>query len=184
MSALRMIPDHTALIVVDMQQKLIPAIADSQGIVARAVQLVKGAALLEIPVIVTRQYPRGLGDTVAAVREALPADASVHDKVRFSGFVEGVRTQLTALDARSVVVCGVEAHVCVLQTCLDLIDAGYVTAVACDAVGSRRPEDLTAAQRRMDQAGVVPTTAESALFEWTVEAGGERFKRLRSVLEL
>jgi nicotinamidase-related amidase len=82
-----------------------------------------------------------------------------------------------------VVVCGVEAHVCVLQTCLDLIDAGYVTAVVTDAIGSRRPTDQDAAVQRMIQAGVVPTTVESILMEFVHEAGTPRFKAVLPIIK-
>jgi nicotinamidase-related amidase len=96
--------------------------------------------------------------------------------MKFSAFIEPVREALARQGATTVLVCGIEAHVCVQQTCLDLLDAGYTAAVAVDAIDSRRAADRQAAVQRMVQAGVLPVTAESALLEMVREAGGERFK--------
>ncbi len=107
----------------------------------------------------------------------------IFEKLKFSACIESVREALQRRSVRSIVVCGIEAHVCVLQSCLDLIDHGYVTAIALDAIGSRRAEDQQAAVMRMVQAGVVPTTAESALLELVHEAGGPSFKSILPLIK-
>ena len=105
-----------------------------------------------------------------------------HEKLKFSACIEPVREGLARHAARSVIVCGIEAHVCVLQTCLDLLEFGYVTGVASDAIGSRRAADQIAAERRMIQAGVIPTTVESAILELVHEAGSARFKAILPII--
>jgi len=168
--------NSTALLIVDLQEKLLPVIDGKDAVVAQTCRLLDGAAALGVPVLATEQYPKGLGPTVDVVSERLSTARCKPEKLKFSAYVDQVRDELARLGARQVVVAGIEAHVCVLQTCLDLLDAGYVAAVATDAIGSRRPSDRATAVERMTQAGVVPTTVESALLEWVGEAGGDRFK--------
>ena len=176
MPTARMRSDSTALLIVDLQEKLLPVIDGGDAVVAQAGRLLDGAAALNVPVLATEQYPKGLGATVDPIAQRLSAARCKPGKVKFSAFVDEVRDELASLGVRQVVVAGIEAHVCVLQTCLDLLDAGYVAAVAEDAIGSRRAADRGAAMWRMTQAGVVPTTVESLLLEWVGEAGTERFK--------
>ena len=168
--------DHTALLVVDLQEKLLPHIHDGEAVARQAVRLIDGANSLNLTVIVTEQYRKGLGDTVSRVAERLPSQHTRHEKLKFSACIDPVRHDLSICQARTVLVCGIEAHVCVLQTCLDLLDAGFLPVLAVDATGSRRPADRDPALTRMVQSGVVPTTVESALLELVHEAGGSRFK--------
>jgi nicotinamidase-related amidase len=168
--------ERTALLVVDVQEKLVPVIHAADALVPQIGRLIDGANVLGLPVLVTEQYRKGLGVTVPALAQRLQGAACCHEKLKFSAFIEPVRNELAQRQVRSVLVCGIEAHVCVLQTCLDLLDGGYITAVATDGVGSRRPADRDAALQRMIQTGVIPTTVESALFELIREAGGDRFK--------
>ena len=183
----RLIPDYTALLVVDIQEKLLPHIHNREQVVEQAGKLIDGAAALELPILVTEQYRKGLGRTVLDVRAKLDAAGRLvvcdAEKLKFSACVEAVREQMARHGVRCVVLCGIEAHVCVLQTALDLRDNGYMTAVALDAIGSRTQSDQAAAERRMIQAGVIPTTAESALFELVHEAGGERFKAVLPIVK-
>lgn len=173
--------ERTAVLVVDMQERLLPLIADHESVTAQVGKLLDGANALELAVLVTEQYPKGLGPTVPELAERMTRVSCKPEKVKFSAFVEPVRRELARLGMRSVLVAGIEAHVCVLQTCLDLVDSGYLTAVAVDAIGSRGERDREVAIQRLVQAGVVPTTVESFLMEVVREAGGERFK---SVLPL
>lgn len=181
MAVPRLDDEHTAVLVVDMQEKLLPVIADHEAVTGQVGKLLDGANALELTVLATEQYPKGLGPTVPVLAERMGRVRCKPEKVKFSSCVEPVREELARLGVRSVVVAGIEAHVCVLQTCLDLVDAGYVTAVAVDAIGSRHERDRDVAVQRMVQAGVVPTTVESFLLEVVREAGGARFK---SVLPL
>ena len=183
MAVQRLEAGRTVVLVVDMQERLLPVIKDSEQVVRQNQRLLDGAAALEMPVLVTEQYPQGLGQTVAEIAQKLPETAERHEKLKFSACIEPIREQLLRLQARCVIVAGVEAHVCVLQTCLDLVEAGYVTAVAVDAIGSRKQTDLEPAVRRMEQAGVLPVTVESALLELVREAGGQRFKAILPVVK-
>ena len=181
MSCPRMRVEQTVLLVVDMQEKLLPHMTDATGIIRQVGRLVDGANTLKVPVLVTEQYRKGLGVTVEPIASRLKSVVCCQEKLKFSACIEPVREALSRLQRRTVLVCGVEAHVCVMQTCLDLLSYGFITAVALDAIDSRRSIDCDTAVSRMIQAGVIPTTVESALLELVQEAGGERFK---TVLEL
>jgi nicotinamidase-related amidase len=172
----RLICEYTALLVVDVQEKLAAVMSDRARLERQVALLVEACGRLDVPVLATEQYPRGLGSTVAAVADKWPPGLVRAEKMKFSAFIEQVRGALARRGATTVLVCGIEAHVCVQQTCLDLLDAGYTAAVAVDAIDSRRAADRQAAVQRMVQAGVLPVTAESALLEMVREAGGERFK--------
>src|SRR5690606_2802733 len=152
----RFTPEHTALLVVDVQEKLLPHMHNAEALTGRVGLLVDGFRTLKLPVLVTEQYRQGLGVTIPAIAQKLPGDAVITEKLKFSACIEPIRQELVARDVRSVIVCGIEAHVCVLQTCLDLANQGYLTAVALDAIGSRRAFDQEAAVQRMLQAAITP----------------------------
>ena len=162
---------HCALLVVDVQEKFRPVIEDFDELAASCTRLVRVFRLLRLPVLATEQYPRGLGLTVEPLRSELVAAApsgDVPDKSAFSAFgCDAVREELNALGTRSVVVCGIEAHVCVSQTVHDLLDAAYATYVAVDAVRSRdmRRRDGRLALRRAAARGAVLSTSEALAFE-------------------
>ncbi|MBI1335898.1 MAG: isochorismatase family protein [Phycisphaera sp.] len=179
----RLNPDSCALLVVDMQEKLLPAMHEPDRVLQRVGVLVDGFRVLNKPIIVTEQYPRGLGRTVPQLRDRLPQGTLPGEKLKFSACIEPVRKQLSDKMVRSVVVCGIEAHVCVLQTCLDLANLGFVVFVAHDAVSSRKAIDRDTALRRLEQAGVVPTTAESVLLELVHEAGTDAFKSVLPIIK-
>ena len=179
----RLDPQHTVLLVVDVQQRLVSSIHDGDRIVAQTGRLIDGITALGLPILVTEQYPKGLGPIVPELAGRLRGAVCHCEKLKFSACIEPVRRELARLKTRSVLVAGIEAHVCVIQTCVDLIDAGYVTAVAVDATGSRRHGDKAAALERMAQAGVIPTTVESALFELVHEAGGDKFKAILALVK-
>jgi len=183
MAILRFNLDRTALLVVDMQEKLLPTIHDHETVLAQVGRLIDAANALEIPVLVTEQYRKGLGDTVPQLRGRLNSSACVFEKLKFSACIDPVRRELSRRRLTSIVVCGIEAHVCVMQTCLDLAEDGHVAGVAVDAIGSRRPADSSAAVARLTQAGVVPTTVESVVLELVHEAGGARFKTVLPIIK-
>jgi nicotinamidase-related amidase len=179
----RLHPQRTALLVVDVQERLLPAMDQPQTLLVQIARLIDGANVLEIPILLTEQYRKGLGPTVPQLASKLANARCVAEKLKFSAYVEPVREALSQAAITSVIVAGIEAHVCVAQTCLDLIDAGYVTALAIDAITSRRPLDKQVAIQRLTHAGVLPTTVEACLFELLHEAGGERFKALLPILK-
>lgn len=177
----RLLPHRSALMIVDMQERLVPVMHDQEKLVRRAARLVEGSNLLGIPQLVTEQYPRGLGETVEGVARHL-VPRCIEEKTRFSGFIHPVRERLLEMEVDSVVVAGIEAHICVLRTCLDLMQAGYRVYPVWDAISSRRPEDKSAARDRLTQAGAVPTTVESALFEWLGDASDGRFRQIQALI--
>ncbi|OZI26081.1 hypothetical protein CAL26_01640 [Bordetella genomosp. 9] len=171
---------HAQLLVVDMQERLLPAMARPERLAARAAALLEGARDVDVPVIVSEQHPKGLGPTTASLREVLPAQAALHAKRVFScmrepALAQAIRAQ-GAAGRRQVVVAGVETHVCVLQTALELRQEGYEVYVAADAAGSRRDEDRDFALERLRVEGVRIVTTEMVLFEWLGSADAPAFK--------
>ena len=165
-----------ALLVVDVQEKLVPAIANHARVVWNVRRLIDGAKILGLPVISTEQYPRGLGPTVGELADRL---GPVPSKLTFScGGCPELFEQLQSSGIHKILVCGMEAHVCVQQTVLDLLADGWRVYVAADAVGSRFEVDYRTALQRMDSSGVTLTTTEAALFEWCEVAGTPEFKQI------
>lgn len=173
------------VLVVDMQEKLLPLIRKRKRIVAVTQNLLDGAKLFDLPVIATQQYPKGIGATVAPVAEKLAAcDAKTIEKSTFSVWGEpAAREAILAVDRLQVLVCGIEAHVCVQQTVLDLLSRDYQVFVFADAIGSRGKVDYKSALGRMRQAGAFVTTVESALFELCSRCDSEKFKGLLDIVK-
>ena len=167
---------NTALLVIDVQEKLMPAIRDHARVVWNVRRLIEGATILGLPVAATEQYPQGLGPTVAELAARLPVRAA---KLTFScGGCPQIFRDFRSRGIYKLLICGVEAHVCVAQSVLDLLADGWRTYVAVDAVGSRFEIDYRAALGRMDSAGATLTTTEAALFEWCQAAGTAEFKAI------
>jgi len=171
---------RSALLIVDAQTRLLPAVRDAAAALSRVRLLLEAARELGVPALATEQYPRGLGPTADALADLLPADARM-EKISFSAVRE--TGFLDRLGGRpEVVVCGFEAHVCVLQTCADLLEAGRAVAVVADAVGSRDPRNAERALDRLSRAGAQVVTAEMVVFEWMRRAGTPEFKRLSRLI--
>lgn len=168
--------------VIDVQAKLIATIPDRDRVLTQCRLLVQGTELLGIPCTVTEQYPQGLGNTVPDLFSAPPA---ANSKLRFSGAEAlGWGPATTASDCRrQAVVCGIEAHVCVLQSAADLLAAGYQVFVPRDAIASFRARDAEVAVDRMRDLGVSVTTVESLLFEWCESAAAAEFKQLSQLVK-
>ena len=164
----------SALLIVDVQEKLIPAIDECSRVVWNIRRLMDGATALGISVAATEQYPRGLGRTVEEIADRL---GQIPEKLRFScAECAPLFEAWQAAGISKILLSGIEAHVCVQQTALDLLANGFSVYVAVDAIGSRYKIDCETALRRMDSAGVTLTTTESALFEWCERAGSPEFK--------
>lgn len=171
--------DRAALLVVDLQQKLLPLVADADAVQQQCIRMIQGCAALGVPVLATEQYPKGLGQTVEPVARALgEVDVELVEKVRFSACVEPIHRKLTELNRTHVIICGIETHVCVVQTASDIQQQGLVPFVVGDAVGSRRHADRDLALQRMTAGGVVPLSTEMALLEMVHEAGTPAFKAI------
>lgn len=176
-------PRDTVLLVVDIQEKLVPAMPPETGaaVVRNTVNLIAAAAAVGVPVMVTRQYPKGLGNTVPPVQEALDAHKTVTqlDKDCFSCLKHAeVLPWLNNTGRRRVLVTGMEAHVCVALTARDLVTEGFVTQVPHDACSSRRPADHAAALDLMRSGGVAITTTETVILDWLGAATHPAFKEL------
>jgi nicotinamidase-related amidase len=173
---------RSALLIVDMQERLMPAMDAGGGAIANAARLMEAAGRLGVPMLLSEQYPKGLGPTVAPLA-ALAPTATVAAKLSFSCLDdEGWRGRFERLDRRQAVIAGVEAHVCVLQTALGLREAGHEVAVVADAVASRRPESRALALDRLRGNGVEIVTTEMVLFEWLGRAGTPEFKALSGLI--
>ena len=179
MSAGKLDPDRAALVVIDVQEGFRKAIRGFDRVAGAAIALIKGARATEVPILVTEQYPKGLGRTVSPVAEALPGDVEAIEKVCFSA-PEADGFDLAGRD--QALLCGVETHVCVNQTALDLLDHGVEVHVASDAVGSRFDHDKSVGLEKMERAGAVITTVETALFELVARAGTPQFKEVQNVI--
>ena len=177
--------ERTMVLVIDVQEKLLPSIVGGEQVIAAVRELLDGARVFDLPVLVTEQYPKGLGATHATIRAALAESrARVLEKPMFSACADGnVREALLALDRPQIIITGIETHVCVQQTALDLRSRDYDVFVCADAVGSRGRVDHETALDRMRQAGVLVTTVESALFELCERCDTSRFKAMLEVIK-
>lgn len=167
----------SALLVVDIQDRLLPHIHDWQQLLENALWLVRVAQRLGVPVMASEQYPKGLGHTHPELLALLPGDA-VGDKLHFSCAASGCLDDLVGAERRQLVVCGIESHVCVLQTVLDLCAGPREVFVVADAVSSRRPQDRELALARMHDAGARIVSREMVAFEWLRQAGTDEFRAL------
>ena len=168
---------RSALLVVDIQERLMPAIHDGEQLVQQAVWLTRLAGMMAVPMIVSEQYPRGLGTTLSELREQT-SEARYVEKLCFSAAAEQTLVG-TALDERDqVVICGAETHVCVLQTALELQQGGKQVFIVEEAVGSRSPHNKQLALERMRQAGISIVSGEMVAFEWLRRAGTEQFRQV------
>src|ERR1043165_6852809 len=166
---------HTALLVIDVQERLMPVIHGQDKIFDNVNKLLQGAVILSLETIVTEQYPKGLGNTCKEVK--LGEDQAVFEKVCFSCMLsEPVTEQLKLTNIKSLIICGAEAHICVLLTALDAVRQGFEVHVVADAVGSRTPENKQLALDRMRQSGVFITATEMILFMLLDQAGTDEFK--------
>ncbi len=172
--------DDAALLVVDMQAKLLPLIAGSERVVWNVRRLIDGAKILGVPVAATEQYPQGLGPTTTELSQRLGA---IPAKLAFSCGECGELFARWRDEGRwKILVCGIETHVCVGQTVHDLLAEGFRVYVAADAVAARGTIDHEIALRRMDSSGATLTTTEAALFEWCAVAGTPEFKQISQLV--
>jgi nicotinamidase-related amidase len=182
LSVARLSTSDTALLVIDVQEKLLPKIDGAAALVRDIAFLIDCCRVLHVPAFVTEQYPKGLGSTIAELAKRLPADPP--QKMAFSSCAVPTLTADFRADGRTkILVCGIEAHVCLMQTVLDLIAAEFIVFVAVDGIGSRYASDRQTAIRRMELAGAIPVTCEMAAFELTVMAGSPQFKEISRLVQ-
>lgn len=169
--------NHSSLLIIDMQERLLPHIDDWQRILENALWLTRVAQRLGVPVMASEQYPKGIGHTRAELVSLLPPTA-IAEKSHFSCVAAQCLAGLTGSERRQTVICGVESHVCVLQTALDLRWQGKEVFVVADAVGSRQPADRELALTRMRGHGVEIVSREMVAFEWLKQAGTAEFREI------
>ena len=173
---------RSCLLMVDVQDRLLSAMADRERLVANCAVLLKAAGRLGVPILLSEQYPKGLGPTAPALAQLVPEGPAV-EKSEFScAAAPGYAERLKATGRDQLVVAGIEAHVCVLQTALQFRELGYPVFVVADAVSSRKPESVALALARMRDAGVEAVTTEMVLFEWLGRAGTPEFKELSALI--
>jgi nicotinamidase-related amidase len=175
--------DKSVLCVIDVQQRLAPAMAEPERVIAKSALLMTAAARLGVPMLLSEQYPKGLGPTVDPLAELAP-EGSIHAKVHFACTDDpDYRASLDGFGRSQAVLTGIEAHVCVLQTALGALGAGYQVAVVADAVASRDPANKAAALERLAANGIEIVTAEMVVFEWLKQAGNDAFRELSALIK-
>lgn len=173
--------ERSALLVIDIQEKLAPAMNGIERVVENTAILMRAARRLAVPLLVSEQYPKGLGATVAALAAN---HGEVVEKITFSCLGdEAFAARFDALGRDRAVIAGIEAHVCVLQTAMDLLDRGAAVFVVADATASRSPDNRSAALRRLRGAGAEIVTTEMVIFEWLGQAGTDEFKELSKLIK-
>ena len=174
--------ENTISLFIDYQERIVPAMNNASKLIEHSVRLLSGLAVYNIPVVLTRQYPKGLGDLVSEIKNAAQNEV-LFDKTTFSCLDSDEIRNYFSQDSRvNILLAGIETHICVLQTALDLLELGKNVYIATDCVSSRCPEETQTALKRMYMNGVVPTTGESALFEITRKAGSAEFKAISKLV--
>lgn len=169
--------EDTSCLVIDYQERIVPVMEKREELIANSVKLLKGLKILEVPMTITGQYTKGLGLNLKEIFEAAGTE-QYFDKMTFSSYeVPEVQSALESR-GRNVILCGIEAHVCVLQTAIDLKDAGYQPILVTDCISSRKESDKETALIRAQQEGILLTTSEAILFELARKAGTDTFKQI------
>jgi len=174
--------DHSLLLLVDVQERLVAAMAESDSLISNCALLLKAASRLGVPVLASEQYPQGLGPTIPVLRDLLPQDA-IHAKTAFScAKDQALAARLFGGARKQVVIVGIEAHVCVLQTALGLKAAGLAPSVVADATTSRKMASKAVALDRLRANGVEVVTSEMVVFEWLGRAATDEFRELSKLV--
>jgi nicotinamidase-related amidase len=181
---MRILKEDTVAITVDIQSKLFPSIYDNEKIERNCIKLINGLKIFEIPLIVTEQYVKGLGETIPSIKDALKEDYNPIEKMAFSCCQsKDIMKFIKDFNKTHVILFGIETHVCVMQTALDLLGLGITPVIVEDCVSSRNPNDKKMAIKRLRQDGAIITTLESLLFEICQESGTDEFKQLLKVVK-
>jgi nicotinamidase-related amidase len=180
---MRILRENSIGLVIDIQERLVPAMEENDVLVENCKKLIEGLQILGVPMLVTQQYTKGLGETIEDVK-TLFSDFQYIEKKDFSCYDEPVFAEKLALSgAKNVIICGIESHVCVMQTAVDLKAAGYTPVVVSDCVSSRSFDNLDLAAERFRHEGIMMTSFESILFELTRSAGAPGFKEISKLVK-
>jgi len=180
---MRILRDDSIGLVIDIQERLVPAMEENETVDENSKKLIEGLQILGLPLLVTQQYTKGLGETIDEVKALIP-DFQYIEKKDFSCFDEPVFAEKLAVSGKkNVIICGIESHVCVLQTALDLKAAGYVPVVVMDCVSSRSFDNVDLAAERFRYEGIMMTSYESILFELTRSSAAPGFKEISKLVK-
>lgn len=175
--------DNTALCIVDIQGKLAHLVHEKEALFLNVERLIKGAQSLEMPIILTEQYPKGLGPTLPQLSQLMPEVKPI-EKITFSCCAnDEFSDKVRELGRRQILLAGIETHICIYQTTMDLIEAGFQVHLLADAVSSRTEQNKTIALNRMKDAGAFVTSTEMALFELLHTAEGPKFKAISKLVK-
>ena len=175
--------EETALIIIDVQEKLFPLISDKEKTLKNIQKLIQFAKIINMPIILTEQYPKGLGPTIPEIKELVPNIQPIK-KLEFSCFgSEKFRLILRELNVKTLIVAGIETHICVIQTSIEGIENGYRVCVVADATSSRKMEDKNIAIKRMMQNNVVVVSTEMLIYELLKKAGTQEFKEALKLIK-
>lgn len=175
--------DKTALLLIDVQERILDVMMNKDSLIDNQLKLIKGFKILNTPIFFTEQYPKGLGPTINVLLEELkPLEA--YQKITFSCIGAGnLFNDMKDKGIEKVVVCGIESHVCVMQTALDLIQNDFQVSIPVNAVSSRKKEDYDAALVRYDREGVIITSVEAVLFELLENSRSDEFKQISKLIK-
>jgi len=177
-------PAHTVLAIIDMQESFRSPISDFAEMAAHIALVAHAAQLLNVPLIVTEQYPKGLGHTANEIKAVLPAGFNVIEKTAFSSCgASAFEAELERTQALHVLICGIEAHICVNQTTHDLLERGYRVHLLTDCIAARTEQNRQTGLSKMQQSGAIPSSTEMALFELLRDAKHEQFKAIQKLIK-
>lgn len=180
---MKILQKDTFALLIDIQERLLPVMNEKDELILSTIKFIEGLNILGTPIISVRQYPKGLGDFAPEIRTAL-GDYEPEDKTTFSAWGKPeLADKIRATGKKTVLVFGIEAHICVLQTIVDLIAADYHVILVTDCVSSRKACDKEIALRRAEQEGAVLSTSESILFELLQKAGSDTFKKISALVK-
>jgi nicotinamidase-related amidase len=179
-----LINGQTTLVVVDVQEAFRSVIPEFATVASRISTAVRGFQVLDAPVLVTEQYPKGLGPTAEEIKFVLSEDQEIFEKTAFSSCgADPFVSRLEELGTKQVVICGLETHICVSQTAHDLLDGGFQVHILTDCVCSRFEYNKSAGLAKMQQSGAIPSSVEMALFELMRDSRHEQFKEIQSLIK-
>src|SRR5699024_6504217 len=173
----------TLLMIVDYQERLVPSIYNHQKILAKAKQVIQAFEVFGIPMIVTEQYPKGLGPTVAQIKDCLNNEVPIFDKMTFSAYLAEIQTLLKEKQIEDVILIGMETHVCDYQTTRELIEDGYRVHIVQDAISSRTAENAESGFAMMRDLGASITNSEALIYEIMKVAGTDEFKKILKIVK-
>jgi len=175
--------NQTQTLVIDIQEKLYPYMYKKEEFLENSIKLIQGLKLFNIPFTLNEQYPKGIGSTISPIKELLN-DEKIYEKITFSCCkTDNTMEHIKKLNKKFVIIFGIEAHVCVMQSVLDLLEDGFIPVVITDCISSRSSHNKDSSIQRMIQSGAIPATYESILFELCVSAKNKVFKEISKIIK-